>query len=110
MLRLSFGAFCFNICTPNHLLTCVPFFQEDPKEQYGKGNIHINGMENFWSWAKEQMFKYHGVFRENLFYYLKEMEWKFNHRALRPEEKAIELAKIFPCVGAIGNLTGQAGF
>jgi hypothetical protein len=32
------------------------------------------------------------------FYYLKEMEWKFNQRVLRLEEKAIEIAKIFPCV------------
>lgn len=71
-------------------------FVEHNKVQYSKGNIHINGMENFWSWAKEHLFKYRGVFRKNLFYYLKEMEWKFNHRALRPEEKAIELAKIFP--------------
>jgi transposase-like protein len=75
-------------------------FVEHNKEQYGRGNVHINGMENFWSWAKEQMFKFHGVFRKNLFYYLKEMEWKFNNRALRPEEKAIQIAKIFPCVGA----------
>lgn len=73
-------------------------FVEHNKEQYGRGNVHINGMESFWSWAKEQMFKYHGVFRRNLFYYLKEMEWKFNHRTLRPEEKAERIAKIFPCV------------
>jgi len=73
-------------------------FVEHNKEQYGKGNVHINGMENFWSWAKEQMVKFHGVFRKNLFYYLKEMEWKFNNRALRPEEKALLIAKIFPCV------------
>jgi transposase-like protein len=69
------------------------------KEEYGRDSIHINGMENFWSWAKEQMFKFHGVFRSNLFYYLKEMEWKFNHRALGVKEKAIEIAKIFSLRG-----------
>jgi transposase len=74
-------------------------FVEHNKEEYGRGNIHINGMENFWSWAKEQMFKFHGVFRRNLFYYLKEMEWKFNHRELGVEEKAIEIAKIFSLRG-----------
>jgi transposase-like protein len=31
-------------------------FVEYNKEQYGRGDIHINGMENFWSWAKEHMF------------------------------------------------------
>ncbi len=74
-------------------------FVEHNKEEYGRGNIHINGMENFWSWAKEQMFKFHGVFRRNLFYYLKEMEWKFNHRELSVEEKAIAIAKIFSLRG-----------
>ena len=101
-------------------------FVEHNKEQYGRGNVHINGMENFWSWAnpahkfsaiyfmysenfmcgaKEQMFKFHGVFRKNLFYYLKEMEWKFNNRALRPKEKAMQIAKIFPC--EVGNFKHQ---
>jgi len=73
-------------------------FVEHGKEQYVQGNVHVNGMENFWSWAKEHMFKYHGVFRKNLLYYMKEMEWKFNNRALRPEGKALHIAKIFPCV------------
>jgi transposase-like protein len=70
-------------------------FVEHGKEQYARGNVHVNGMENFWSWTKEQMFKFHGVFKRNLFYYLKEMEWKFNHRHLNPQEKAITIAKIF---------------
>ncbi|MFH1004628.1 MAG: IS1595 family transposase [Bacteroidota bacterium] len=69
-------------------------FVEHGKEQYVQGNVHVNGMENFWGWAKEQMFKYHGVFKQNLIYYLKEMEWKFNHRTMRPEEKAIEIATL----------------
>ena len=69
-------------------------FVEHGKEQYVQGNVHVNGMENFWGWAKEQMFKYHGVFKENLLYYLKEMEWKFNHREMRPEEKATEIATL----------------
>lgn len=69
-------------------------FVEHRKEQYARGNVHVNGMENFWSWAKEQMFKFHGVFRHNLFTYLKEIEWKFNHRHLSPKEKAIIIAKL----------------
>jgi transposase-like protein len=63
----------------------------------GEGIYILTGMENFWSWAKEQMFKFHGIFRRNLFYYLKEMEWKFNNRELSIEEKAI--AKILSLRG-----------
>lgn len=69
-------------------------FVEHGKEQYASGKVHVNGMENFWSWTKEQMFKFHGVFRRNLFYYLKEMEWKFNHRHLSHKERAITIAKL----------------
>lgn len=28
-------------------------FVEHSKEQYAKGKIHVNGIENFWSWVKE---------------------------------------------------------
>ena len=62
-------------------------------EQYGKHNIidhdkelvdknhnHINGIEGFWSFAKERFHKYHGIDKENYPYYVKEMEFRFNHR------------------------------
>ena len=68
-------------------------FIEHGKEEYVNGVVHVNGMENFWSWAKEHMFKFHGVFKPNFIYYLKEMEWKFNNRIKSPEQKAIEIAK-----------------
>ena len=62
-------------------------------EQYGKHNIikhdedkfadnhnHINGIEGFWSYAKEKFRKYHGIKKNNYPFYLKEMEFRFNHR------------------------------
>ena len=62
-------------------------------EQYGKHNIirhdkdefakeknHINGIEGFWSFAKERFHKYHGIDKKNYLFYLKEMEFRFNHR------------------------------
>lgn len=62
-------------------------------EQYGKHNIikhdedkfadnhnHINGIEGFWSYAKERFHKYHGINKSNYPFYLKEMEFRFNHR------------------------------
>src|SRR3989344_7756067 len=62
-------------------------------EQYGKHNIikhdedqfadnhnHINGIEGFWSYAKERFHKYHGINKKNYPFYLKEMEFRFNHR------------------------------
>ena len=62
-------------------------------EQYGKHNIirhdkdefakeknHINGVEGFWSFAKERFHKYHGIKKNNYPMYLKEMEFRFNNR------------------------------
>ena len=61
-------------------------------EQYGKHNIidhdkelvnnhnHINGIEGFWSFAKERFHKYHGISKTNYPFYVKEMEFRFNHR------------------------------
>lgn len=43
-------------------------------------NKHINGIEGFWSFAKERFMKYHGINRNNYYWYLKEMEFRFNYR------------------------------
>lgn len=45
-----------------------------------RGRNHINGIEGFWSFAKHKLYNYHGVSKSNFVLYLKEMEWRFNHR------------------------------
>ena len=47
---------------------------------FGRGHNHINGIEGFWSFAKERFHKYHGINRKNYPEYVKEMEFRFNHR------------------------------
>lgn len=47
---------------------------------YAKGRTHINGIEGFWSYAKERFHKYHGIKMKNYPLYLKEMEFRFNCR------------------------------
>jgi transposase len=41
---------------------------------------HINGIENFWGYAKTKLRRYYGIDRKHFFLYLKEMEFRFNHR------------------------------
>jgi len=41
---------------------------------------HINGIESFWSYAKTKLKKYQGINRKYFQLYLKEMEYRFNHR------------------------------
>jgi len=45
----------------------------------GKRN-HINGIENFWGYAKMKLKRYYGISRKHYYLYLKEVEFRFNHR------------------------------
>lgn len=50
------------------------------KDKFAEGHNHINGIEGFWSYAKERFHKYHGINKKNYPLYLKEMEFRFNNR------------------------------
>lgn len=52
----------------------------DHKKQFALGKVYINGLEGFWSYAKERIIKFHGVSKERFPLYLKEMEFRYNHR------------------------------
>ena len=41
---------------------------------------HINGIEGFWSYAKHVLYSYRGVSKYHFPMYLKEIEYRFNHR------------------------------
>lgn len=46
----------------------------------GRGKQHINGIENFWSFAKRRLKMYHGGYKRNIVLFMREMEYRFNHR------------------------------
>ena len=52
----------------------------DHNMRFSSGKVYINGLEGFWSWAKERFIKHHGVSKENFPLYLKELEFRYNHR------------------------------
>ena len=52
----------------------------DHGKEFGKGKCHINGLEGFWSFAKERLLKYHGVSKSYFHLYLKEMEFRYSYR------------------------------
>ena len=49
-------------------------------EEFARGHNHINGIESFWSYVKRKMRKHNGIARHKFFLYLKESEFRFNHR------------------------------
>ncbi len=52
----------------------------DHSKMFGKGDVYINGIEGFWSFAKENMAKHHRVSPEKFLLYIKEMEQRYNNR------------------------------
>jgi len=52
----------------------------DHKKKFASGKVYINGVEGFWSYAKERLVKHHGVSKERFPLYLKEMEFRYNNR------------------------------
>lgn len=51
---------------------------------------HINGIESFWSYAKRKLSKHYGIPPARFYLYLKEMEFRFNHRDCQNLAKLIE--------------------
>lgn len=52
----------------------------DHGKYFASGKVYINGLEGFWSFAKERLMKYHGVSKEKFPLYLKELEYRYNNR------------------------------
>jgi transposase len=52
----------------------------DHHKKFSSGKVYINGVEGFWSYAKERLIKHHGVSKERFPLYLKEMEFRYNNR------------------------------
>ena len=52
----------------------------DYRRRFSRARVHINGVNGFWSYVKERMNKFHGVSKERFPLYLKEMEFRYNHR------------------------------
>ena len=52
----------------------------DHGKRFALGRVYINGLEGFWSWAKERLNKHHGVSKHTFPLYLKELEFRYNNR------------------------------
>jgi transposase-like protein len=50
------------------------------ENEFARGKNHVNGIESFWSFVKRRMIKFNGIKKDNFLLYLKESEWRFNHR------------------------------
>ena len=51
------------------------------KSEFVRDEVHINGVESFWSWTKRRLAKFNGVPKSLFGVNLLESEWRFNHRS-----------------------------
>lgn len=52
----------------------------DHSQKFSRGQVYINGLEGFWSFAKERLIKFHGSSPPHFPLYLKELEFRYNNR------------------------------
>lgn len=68
-------------CVYDSLMFCgYRHLNIDHQYKFKQGKVYINGIEGFWSFAKERLMKHHGISKEKFLYYIKEMEWRYNNR------------------------------
>ena len=50
------------------------------ENEFARGKSHVNGIENFWSFAKRRLAKFNGCSSAAFVLHSKECEWRYNHR------------------------------
>ena len=65
------------------------------REEYSnKMGNHINGIENFWSFAKRRLRKFNGIRAKDFYLHLKECEFRYNERS-NLYNKIFKVIKLF---------------
>jgi transposase-like protein len=50
------------------------------RDEFARGDTHINGIESFWAYAKTRLTRFRGLPRATFHLHLKECEFRFNNR------------------------------
>ena len=88
------------------------------QEAFKTGQSHINGIEGFWSFAKDWHRQTHGFDPDNFPLYLREYEFRLNHRRRAPKVTVTREAGegcfvvpewVLPIVSPPGLATKEAG-
>ena len=58
-------------------------FRINHRTHFAEKQNHINGIENFWSQAKQHLRKFNDIPKEHFELYLKECEWRFNNSEIK---------------------------
>ena len=66
------------------------------KNEFARGNSHINGIESFWGYAKNRLVKFKGMNKSMFNLHLKEYEFRFNHRGVNMYQILLKLFRDEP--------------
>ena len=50
------------------------------ENEFARVKCHVNGIENFWSFAKRRLAKFNGCDSDKFVVHLMECDWRYNHR------------------------------
>ena len=50
------------------------------KQRFKNESVLIDSIKGFWHFAQAQLVKPHVLSKERFLYYIKEMEWRYNHQ------------------------------
>jgi hypothetical protein len=64
--------------------------------EFARDEYHINGIESFWSYAKGRVQKSNGISAAIFSLYLKETEFRFNHRHDNLYLELVRLLRLHP--------------
>lgn len=63
------------------------------QDNYAVGDVHINGIEGFWGYAKVRLVKYRGISKNTFYLHLKECEFRFNYRQQNLYQMLLKITK-----------------
>ena len=68
------------------------------KNEFANGKNHVNGIENFWGYAKHRLSKFKGIKKENFLLHLKECEFRYNTKTTQENlyQKLLKLIRENP--------------
>lgn len=69
-------------------------FVDHHQHEYGRGEIHSNGMEGFWGFLKRRLKITGGIRRDRLDQYVAEEVWRYNERKLPESEQINRLFRL----------------
>jgi transposase len=66
------------------------------KDEFVRGNSHINGIEGFWGFVKTRLTRFKGTSKSTFYLHLKESEYRYNHRDMDLYKLLMNMLRFHP--------------